>query len=164
MSSNNLSATAEAVLVAMKNSKMGTDVHGKFITRDVLEYQFTEKRMPMVEEALKELLEINYIEGLEEDEDVFRLTPYGANYLSQRGREASVSYSNINNANIAHQSEGARQSISIGDLPNDIKKKISELNDAVSRRDSRGIKRAFGYIADKAVDVAIAIATGRLTR
>lgn len=99
------------------------------------------------------------------DDDIERweLSYLGRNFLSGRSTKIT-SYSHITNSNIAHQSPNAIQSININDLGADIRKKILEFDEAASRKDSAGMKKAFGYIADKAVDVAIALGTGTLLR
>lgn len=93
--------------------------------------------------------------------DYYVITLLGKNYLA--GITANfTSFSNITNSNVAHQSSNVTQSINISELPQDIQEKVKELELAVLKKDSSGIKKAFGYIADKAVDVAIAIVTRRM--
>lgn len=70
-------------------------------------------------------------------------------------------YANITNSNIAHHSPHATQSIKISEQPEDIQEKFAELQDAITKKDASAIKKALGYIADKSVDVVIAIITGR---
>ena len=157
-----LSLTAKTVLRSLASSKLGTDVTGKFITIDILEHQFGEKHMSKVKDALDQLIARDLIEEVEDTEDVFRLTPFGGNYLAELTISTNVSYSNISNSNIAHESPQTHQTINIRELPDDIKNAIEELRTAAGKRDKPGIIKAFGYIADKALDVAIAIALGHL--
>ncbi|MEO5627765.1 MAG: hypothetical protein ABIQ89_02655 [Candidatus Saccharimonadales bacterium] len=91
--------------------------------------------------------------------------------ITQLGKDASTSvrsnvtnntYANISNSAIAHNSPHATQSINIEELSEDLRQKYQELQDAVARKDSSAMKKAFGYIADKSVDVAIAIITRNL--
>lgn len=91
--------------------------------------------------------------------------------ITQLGKDASTSthnnitnntYSNISNSAIAHNSPHAVQSIKIGELPEDMQQKYQELQDAIVRKDKSAMKKTFGYIADKSIDVAIAIITGNL--
>jgi DNA-binding PadR family transcriptional regulator len=156
-----LTQTSKAVLNSFSRSNFGTDVTGKILTNELLEVYFTKKRMPQVYEALKQLMDNDYIETYEQ-KDYYRLTPFGVSYLadSQRG---GVHYSNIANSNIAHNSPEAQQSISISSLPDDIQEQIQNLHQASEKKDSSAMKKAFAYIADKAVDVAIALVVGRLT-
>lgn len=110
-----------------------------------------------------------YIISADESEDTpmetepgYQITSLGNNRIT--GTSSGTTYSNISNSNIAHQSQNTNQTINITALPQDIQEKIQELELAVAKRDSSAIKKAFGYIADKSVDVAIAIATGALLR
>lgn len=159
-----LSSTAETVLLQIKNSSMGTDAHGMFMTRDLLENQFGEKRMPKVEEAIQELINADLIDLVEDEDDVWKMTPYGLTYITQKQQQSPTVFSNIQNSNIAHASPGARQTIDINSLDQDLQEKVAELDQAVKSKDKNKIKEAFNYIADKSVDVAIALATGNLIR
>lgn len=73
-----------------------------------------------------------------------------------------TSFSNITNSAIANNSPGTTQTIKISEQPEDIQLQIAELRNAIIRKDSTSMKKAFGYIADKSVDVAIALTTGTL--
>src|SRR5690349_3558211 len=96
-------------------------------------------------------------------DDDFILTPLGKNYLV-KATANFTSFSNISNSNIANQSSYIEQSIKISEQPQDIQEKIKELELAIIKKDSIGIKRTFSYIVDKSVDTAIAITTGMLLR
>jgi len=157
-----LKSTANAILLSISKSKIGTDITGKFITIEILEHQFGERRMQKVKDALQWLLDQDFIEEVEDNEGVYRLTPFGGSQVSALHISNSVTYANISNSNIAHQSENVNQTIDISELPEDIQQSLEELRVAVGRRDASGMKKAFAYIADKAVDVAIAIALGHL--
>jgi hypothetical protein len=157
-----LKAIADAVLLSISKSKFGTDVTGKFITIEILEHQFGEKRMKKVKAALQWLLEQDFIEEVEDNDGVYRLTPFGDRQLSTLHVSNNTTYSNISNSNIAHQSDNTNQTININELPEDIQKSLEELRIAASKHDASGMKKAFAYIADKAVDVAIAISLGHL--
>lgn len=93
----------------------------------------------------------------------YELTALGKAYLA-RSTSTFTSYSNISNSNIAHQSPHAKQTIKISDQSRDIQEKFKELQAAITHKDIPAIKKAFGYIADKSVDVAIAILTGNILR
>lgn len=99
----------------------------------------------------------------DDTEYVYEITALGKAYLA-RSTANFTSFSNITNSNIAHQSPGAYQTVNISEQPADIQEKYRELQLAIKKKDSTTIKEAFGYIADKSVDVAIAIATGMLLR
>lgn len=157
-----LSDTAKAVLAETEKSKMGNNVLGKLITIPILEHRFGEKRLVKLHAALDELMERDYLEEYENDDEVLRLTPFGEAYLSDQHRVGGVSYNNISNANIAHDSPNSVQTINITDYSQDIQDSFNELREATAKRDSSGIKKAFGYIADKAVDLAIAILAGHI--
>lgn len=99
----------------------------------------------------------------EDWQHVYQITPLGKAYLA-RSSAIFTSYANITNSNIAHHSPNANQSIDITELPEDLREKVAEFDAAMKQKDSNAMKKAFGYIADKSVDVAIALATGALTR
>lgn len=158
-----LNDTEKAVLSALKNSKMGTDITGKFITLDILELQFGEKRMQLVHKAIDRLIEKDFIENLEDEEDVYRLTPYGK--LQRSEKKFSVNnFANISNSNISNNSQNVSQVLRISEQPKEIREKIEELESAIESKDSSAIKKTFGYIADKSIDVAIAILAGNLLK
>ena len=96
-------------------------------------------------------------------EDDFVLTPLGRNYLA-KSTTNFTSFSNISNSNIALQSPHAVQTIRLVDQSQDLQEKVKELEQALLKRDSSAIKKVFNYIADKSVDVAIAVITGTLLR
>lgn len=93
----------------------------------------------------------------------YKITQLGKSKISgSRNNSSATVYSNITNSNIAHQSPYVTQLIKISEQPEDIQKKFAELQDAITKRDSSAIKKAFGYIADKSVDVAIGIMVGAI--
>lgn len=157
-----LTDMSKIVLKAISESKMGTDITGKFMTIEILEHQFGEKHMSRVKQALTQLVDQDFIEQVEDNDDVFRLTPFGSNYLSEMHTAHITSFSNISNSNIANNSQHVSQTIDISALPEDVQEHIEELRIAAKKRDKSAMKKAFGYIADKAVDVAMAIALGHL--
>lgn len=157
-----LSKTADSVLLLIKNSPLGNDAHGKFMTTDLLEHHFGEKRMPKVLGAIQELIRADFIELVEGEDDVWKMTPYGFSYLAQERQKSSTVFSNITNSNVAHESPGAQQKLDINTLDKNLQEKITELEKAIKSRDKTKIKQTFGYIADKSLDLAIAIMTGTL--
>jgi len=91
------------------------------------------------------------------------LTPLGKNYLAN-ATSNFTSFSNITNSNIAHQSTNVKQKINLSELPDDIRDKVLEIDSAVKRKDSNALSKAFTYIADKSVDVAIALLVGGINK
>lgn len=94
-----------------------------------------------------------------ETEDDYVLTPLGKNYLATTTANFT-SFSNISNSNIAHQSTYVEQKLDSYALSEDVRDKLDELKDAIQRKDRGAMTNAFAYIADKSVDVAIAILVG----
>ena len=93
----------------------------------------------------------------------YQITSLGKNAIAGKVGTTTI-YSDIHNSAIAHQSTNIHQSIKVSEQTPDIQEKITELQDAITKKDSTAIKKAFGYIADKSVDVAIAIIAGSLLR
>lgn len=84
---------------------------------------------------------------------VYSITPQGNNFLEERSTSARIG--SVVNSNIAINSSNVVQQLNIED--SDIKEKITELEGAMKEKNSFKIKQIFGYITDKAVDVAIQI-------
>ncbi len=159
-----LSETSESILLMMNDSPLGTNTHGKFMTLPLLEHHFGEKRMKKVRFAIRELTGLDYIELFDDEDDVWKLTPYGKSYLSKRQNHSPTVFSNINNSNIAHNSPDAKQTLNYEDLDEDIKSCIKQLEKALKSREPSAIKSTFGYLTDKSIDVAIGLLTGTLAR
>lgn len=158
-----LELTAKAVLLSISESKYGTDAAGKFVNIEILENLFSKKRMQKVKEALQWLIDQDLVEEIEDHKEVYRLTPFGRSHLNTTRIESNVTnYSNISHSNIAHESDNINQTINIDELSEDVQKSMEELRIAASKRDASGMKKAFAYLADKAVDVAIMITLGHL--
>ncbi len=77
---NTMSRTAQAIFALLQQSPLKTDILGPYITLDFLESRFGEKRMPEVNEALRELVITELIEEIEQSEDAYKLTPYALTY------------------------------------------------------------------------------------
>jgi len=171
MSSNPLDEYDEAVLREIASPNRGSDQTGLFRAKSDLEDEFGKgsHRLGVAIENLKDKRHyikdikavLAYIGDKSIDYDAYQITALGKNYLAKTNSTAN-SFSNITNSNIANHSTNVHQSISISNQPEEIQKKYSELQAAILHKDSPAIKRAFGYIADKAVEVAIAITTGSL--
>ena len=87
--------------------------------------------------------------------NVYSITPTGKSFLADLGKNLASSIGNITNSNVVINSSNVIQSLKIED--SDIKEKVRELEEAIQEKDASKIKRVFGYIADKSVDVAIAL-------
>ena len=159
-------------------------VQGKKVSKDKLVSAFTsklypksivirvidvlEKRRCYIELSKKKYAKqaVYFLDDPIEDSDwehVYLITPLGKAYLA-RSSANFTSYSNITNSNIAHESPHAVQSIDISELPSDIQEHVIQFDKAAEKKDSAALKKAFGYIADKSVDVAIALVTGAIIR
>lgn len=93
--------------------------------------------------------------------EVCEITMTGELYVTEsEPTMASVSYSNISGSNIAHESSDVTQTnaVTMSEQPVDIQQKHRESQEAAKNKDGSAMKKAFGYIADKAIDVAAAIA------
>ncbi len=92
----------------------------------------------------------------------YMMTPLGRNYLQKQGAHPTINVGS--NVNFAYHSPGAMQTININELAIELQEKVHEFDQAVKIKDASTLKQAFTYIADKSVDVAIALATGALMR
>lgn len=111
-----------------------------------------------VEKSTLKLLSVKYIKGCgSPDPD----GTYGAYSITPQGKQIiensfyKPAFGNITNSNISINSSNIIQRLEIKD--EDIKDKLKELEQAIQDKNPSKIKQAFGYIADKAVDVAITI-------
>jgi hypothetical protein len=127
-----------------------------------------------IDNLIEDLQDAGYVKAIEIDEQKiqfldladsksmsnsgYKITQLGKSRIGSYS--PTTIYSNINNSNIAHQSPNSIQTVKISEQPEDIQQKFAELKDAIDKKDSSVIKKAFGYIADKSVDVAIAILAG----
>lgn len=162
----------EAVLRMVSEPNRGTDQIGQFLAKSDLEDEFG-KDSPRLAQSIQNLSKRGYIKDIKAvlaatgnasiGYEAYQLTALGSNYLAKSSSQ-NTSFNNITNSNIASNSSDIHQSISIREQPEDIQEKYQELQNAIANRDPSAIKRAFGYIADKSVDVAIAIVTGALLR
>lgn len=166
MNYDKLTDMEKMVLNSIKTSKYKVDAIGKYITLDVLENEFGEKRMLEVSKAISSLTKKDFIEEIDGEEDVYRLTPNGKLHLPKHSNDSlTINYLSHNtNSNIANHSQNVQQSIKVSEQKQGIQVKISEFETAAKQGNGAAMKKAFGYIADKAVDVAIAIALGQLIK
>lgn len=114
-------------------------------------------------EILKQyLVKMDFLQP-SDDKKFYKITALGRAYLS-KSSSSTVNYSNISNSNIAHLSPNSVQSVEITDLSDELQQKILEFDEAVKQKDGDTLKKTFSYIADKSVDVAIALVTGAIMR
>jgi hypothetical protein len=92
----------------------------------------------------------------------YQITELGKSSLGDKG--PTNVFHGITNSNIAVQSPNTTQTINIEDLSHDLQQKVREFDAAAQQKDKVALKKTFGYIADKSVDAAIALATGVLLR
>lgn len=162
----------EAVLRMIGEPNRGTDQTGRFRAKSDLDEEFGEDS-PRLAQAIQALMKRKYIKDIEAvlaaigdtaiDYEAYQLTALGANYLAKSSSQ-STTFNNISHSNIANNSSNVSQSININEQPKDIQEKYIELQNAMSKKDPSAMKRAFGYIADKSIDVAVAIAAGVLLK
>src|SRR3989344_2222794 len=160
----------EAVLRMINEPNRVTDQTGRFRAKSDLEDEFG-KGSHRLGAAIALLKKRGYVKDIKAilasigdtsiDYEAYQLTALGKNYIANTAASLT-SFNNITNSNIAHQSQNVSQNIKIADQPKDIQEKYKELQEAVAKKDSSAMKKAFGYITDRSVDVAIAIATGAL--
>lgn len=121
---------------------------------------------PVKESTLK-LLSLKYIKGPGDPDpdgtyDAYSITPQGKQFLEDSSnslikKERQVeNHFHISHSNVAINSSEVMQSLSI-DNRKIVEEKLKELNSAIEEKNPSKITKAFGYITDKAVDVAIAL-------
>lgn len=175
MSEVRLSQYHKAVLGFINGNKYGKRSDSKIYDEFVSELLDQDT----VEQILEDLMQAGYVKPIEIEEqkvafleemtgehvskEGHKITQLGKDQLNYSHPQTTV-YNNIKNSNIAHESPQSNQSVHISELPEDIQHKLKDLQDAIHKKDSQGIKKAFAYIADKSVDVAIAILTGALIK
>lgn len=165
--------TENTVLRMISEANLGTDQTGLFRKHDDIAQELgetNESLQPIVDKLLEQRLirivnnKFEQVHGRTLDYTAYQITELGKSHMHQNSHPAPTVYGNINSSNIAHNSSNVTQTISINTLAPDIQEKVKEFDVAVKRKDSSAMKRAFGYIADKSVDAAIALGTGMLLR
>jgi hypothetical protein len=161
------------VLRMISEANLGTDATGHFRKHDDIAAELGETNdslQPTIDKLLDQKL-IRIVNDKFEQKHghaleymAYQITELGKSHLHQSNNPSSTVYSGIYGSNIAHNSSNVTQTISIKTVAPDVQEKIKEFDAAVKKKDGSAMKQAFGYIADKAVDVAIALATGALIR
>jgi hypothetical protein len=128
--------TTEGYLIKDTNSKSSAHYWG--ISFDSYTYEATDKFSEIVEQVKASL---------------------------QRASSSSVNhyYFDRNSGQVAINSPGAVMHLEIthtDGLDNETKALLEQLKDAMARNDTSAVKKTFGYIADKGVDVALQLLTG----
>jgi len=157
----------ETVLREIAHEPLRVDAYGEYQTKARLRSRFNTDQHKKLDTAAAELIRCEYLEEINEHLSNgshwsgYRLTPIGRSLLA-RSSGSSINYSVNGNANIAHNSPGATQSIDINKLDDDLKQKISELKEATKKKDKSAILKTLGYIGDKSVDLLVAITAGNV--
>jgi hypothetical protein len=168
-----LNVAENTVLRMISEANLGTDKTGLFRKHDDIASELDETNesfQPTIDKLLGQKLirivndKFEQVHGHSLGYTAYQITELGKSHLHQNSRPASTVYNGIYGSNIAHNSSNVTQSIAINTLASDVQEKVKEFDVAVNQKDSSAMKRAFGYIADKSVDVAIALATGMLQR
>lgn len=157
----------------ISEANLGTDKTGLFRKHDDIASELgetNESLQPTIDKLLAQRLiriindKFEQVHGHGLEYTAYQITELGKSHLHQNSHPASTVYNGIYGSNIAHNSSNVTQTISISVLAPDIQEKVKEFDAAVKQKDGSAMKRAFGYIADKSVDAAIALATGMLLR
>jgi len=111
-----------------------------------------------VEKSSLNLLSLKYIKDCgSPDPDgthgAYSVTPTGKQFLEEM--PPSHSFGNITNSNVAINSFSVIQKLQNYDP--ELNEKVKDLESAIKEKNPSNIKKAFGYIADKAVGVAITL-------
>lgn len=126
--------------------------HIKVILKD-LEKTGNIKPIELNEEKIQFIAEMT---GTSTSNKGYKITHLGKHHLGKSGTNGGISVGN--NVNFALNSPGAQQSIDITDFNEDVQVKISEMQEAAATNNKPKFLKALGYILDKGVDVAVALA------
>lgn len=152
-----------------------------FITEEMIIQKFVGARLKKtdIKSLLRALVQLQYVEKSDKDpqriqlldsdfSDVtpeqkvkgYKITEHGKYHFNTNSRTSSVSFGD--NTNFAFNSPGAKQSIDITNYEKDVQIEINNMQEAVKNNDKSKLLKALGYILDKGVDVATAIALAYL--
>lgn len=156
------------ILRLVSEARLGSDQTGLFAKFDEIAEEMGDKNT--TKQFIRALEDFGYIRcvnkkyeekfGRELDYKAYQITELGRTHLNSNGGTPTISVGN--NVNFAFNSPNVTQAIHIENLSLELQEKIAELQAAIKSEDNTAIKKTFGYIADKSVDVAIAILTQRL--
>ncbi len=161
------------VLRMISEPNLGTEATGLFRKHEDIATELGETNetlQPIIDKLIDEKLirvindRFEQVTGNALEYIAYQITELGKSQLLQNSQSTPTVYSGIYGSNIAHNSANVTQTVSINSLTPEIQKKVKEFDIAVKQKDGAAMKKTFGYIADKAVDVAIALGTGALMR
>lgn len=138
---------------------------GKLINQDTIIQQFSKSEKSGVKSVIKNyLLRMKYLDKADGDaaNPTYTITKRGELQLISRSSVPSITVNN--SSNTAINSPYASQTINITSQSVEIQQLVSKFDEAIKIKDADAIKKIFGYIADKSVDVAIALVSGALMR
>ena len=148
--------------------------HKKKHQRIIDEFQTKSLPKSAIKSILRSLLQYGYIKEVDinvspvqvvdlngpntppETEKGYKITELGKYRIGTSNANNGISIGN--NVNFALNSPGVRQSIDIAEYKEDVQIKISEMQEAVVSNDKLKFLKTLGYVLDKGVDVAIALA------
>lgn len=153
---------ADEILQICKRKSRGTG-EGLLVDQDDILVEFSKAEQSSVKHLLRDyLVKIKYLRRLDSDPSIYAITTRGEAYIDSLGGGSSIRVGD--NSAVAINSPHATQTIHVNDLPEETQQLIADFNRAAESKDASALKKTFGYIADKSVDVAIAMATGALLR
>ena len=153
---------AVAILQLFQSNAHKTLDKGRFLELDEITSEFDKRSQKDVVKVIKNyLVPIGYLKKID-DTPAYSLTALGMSEVSKQGVSSTINFGN--NTNFAYNSPGARQTINVNELEIEVQQLVSEFDKAVNSKDKEKLKKVFGFIADKSVDVAIALITGALVR
>lgn len=157
----------QSVLRQINKNPIYTDQTGNFQSYEKLKLAFLgiDDDFVRLKAALRSLHAQKYLRLIDEnlvngETDIYqryKLTPLGEDALAGSAQITNISHNQ--NSTIAHQSPNVIQTIDISGYDEDLQGKINELKEAIANKNKPNIKKIFAYIADKSVDVAIALLT-----
>jgi hypothetical protein len=168
-----LNIAENTVLRMISEPNLGTDATGHFRKHDDIASELgetNESLQPTIDKLLAQKLirvindKFEQVHGNPLEYTAYQITELGKSHLHQNNHPAATVYNGVYGSNIAHNSSNVTQTLSMSTKAPDIQEKVKEFDEAVKQRDGSAMTRAFGYIADKAIDVAIALVTGTLVR
>lgn len=130
---NELSSDAIDLLVTLKRIKKIPKLAGSFIDKRIvlIEYGY-DQNSNKLDSLFKELLNASFIK---KQSGAFLLLAKAQNWTPPSSSNGVTVYSGIYGSNISHMSTNIAQELTIKNLDEDTKKKLSELIDAVQKNE-----------------------------
>ncbi|MEX1064326.1 MAG: hypothetical protein WED06_03345 [Candidatus Paceibacterota bacterium] len=161
-----------AVLRQVHTEPLYTDQTGKFQSFTRLQQRFggIDDDFARLKAALRKLhakkclglIDENLVGGETDLYERYQITPLGEEALNKTAQVTNISGNSY--STIASNSPQTIQSINISQYSDDLKTKVKELKDAIEKRDHVTIKKIFGYILDKSVDLGVQILANGIGR